>query len=495
MISAYTKEIRAVVIISLLKLLLLILLPLTGDEAYFITWAQHPMAGYYDHPPMIGWILYLMSFISHNYLFYRLFAFAAILIVAYTLYRIARVYVNKETAFLVALALLASPVDILVIMMTNDVPLLLFGSLGTLFLLYSLQKAAWLRYALLSGLFLGLAFLSKYFAVFLMLGLLLYVLSTYRSRALRSVSVVITVILLFVAQNLYFNYHNCWNNIMFNFFSRTAQSHFQLSSVLGYLALLLYLITPWGLYYLVTARARLKSTGVIRLCGAILAVALSIFFIVSLKKSIGLHWLLLFVPYLFLLFSMLDRAQLQKIIRFNAHFSYLHLELLFAVLITPVSLFKEHKRYADVVLFTQPQSICSVINNRDLTPLFAYGYSTASLLSYHCKREVHMLYNTNKYGRLDDKLFDVRTLNEQNFFLLDKRAFNAHDMALFESTCQQVNVESLHIDDAAFYLMQCQQFDYNAYKEQILKRLKAKYYTFPSWLPRAPCYFLQRYHL
>ncbi len=494
MIQTYSKEIRAVGIIFLLKLLILFLLPLTGDEAYFITWAHYPMAGYYDHPPMVGWIIYLMSFISHHYLVYRLFAVATVVIVAYVIFRIAQLHVNKEHALLAALAFLASPIDLLVVMMTNDIPLLLFGSLGTLFLLYALERDTWLRYALLSGLFLGLALLSKYFAVFLMLGLLLFALSTYRGKALKIIAVITVVIALFGAQNLYFNYHNCWNNILFNFISRTTQSHFQLKSVLGYLAILLYLITPWGLYYLFQARATLTHSNIIKLCGAVLAVALGIFLIVSLKKSVGLHWLLLFVPYFFLLFSLLPREQLQTIIRFNARFTYLHAIVLIVVLLIPISLFQGHKKYADALLFTQPEAICHAIDEHNITRLFAYGYSTAALLSYHCERDVHMLYNTNKYGRLDDKLVDVRALADQNFSLLDKRAFNADDIALFESTCNQAIIDELQVNGASYHLITCNGFKYNAYKRQILDTLKQKYYTLPSWLPYESCYFLQRYY-
>ena len=32
-------------------------LPITGDEAYFIWWGWKPDWGFYDHPPMIGWWL------------------------------------------------------------------------------------------------------------------------------------------------------------------------------------------------------------------------------------------------------------------------------------------------------------------------------------------------------------------------------------------------------------------------------------------------------
>ena len=44
-------------ITTLIRLVYALKLPLTGDEAYFWEWERHPALGYYDHPPMAGWIL------------------------------------------------------------------------------------------------------------------------------------------------------------------------------------------------------------------------------------------------------------------------------------------------------------------------------------------------------------------------------------------------------------------------------------------------------
>ena len=35
-------------------------LPITGDEAYFYWWGVYPELGYYDHPPMVGWLIAAM---------------------------------------------------------------------------------------------------------------------------------------------------------------------------------------------------------------------------------------------------------------------------------------------------------------------------------------------------------------------------------------------------------------------------------------------------
>src|SRR3972149_9687553 len=46
------------------KLWLAAVFPFTGDEAYFTLWGAAPDLGYYDHPPMIGWLLALLLRLS-----------------------------------------------------------------------------------------------------------------------------------------------------------------------------------------------------------------------------------------------------------------------------------------------------------------------------------------------------------------------------------------------------------------------------------------------
>ena len=37
------------------------LLPITADEAYYFSWGKHISLGYFDHPPLIGWITSLTN--------------------------------------------------------------------------------------------------------------------------------------------------------------------------------------------------------------------------------------------------------------------------------------------------------------------------------------------------------------------------------------------------------------------------------------------------
>ncbi len=43
-----------------LRLWISAVFPVTGDEAFFYWWGVYKDWGYYDHPPMVGWLIGLM---------------------------------------------------------------------------------------------------------------------------------------------------------------------------------------------------------------------------------------------------------------------------------------------------------------------------------------------------------------------------------------------------------------------------------------------------
>ena len=233
----------------ILKLALLILLPLTGDEAYFITWGQDVSLGYYDHPPVIGWLIYLLSFISEHYYFYRLFAFSTSIFVTCLLYRLIYPIKGAEVALLASLVFLLSPLSLLSVILVNDIALLLFGLTGFYCFSRTLEKDSYPG-AILSGVFFGLCFLSKYLSAPMFIGILLYLIAN-RSRVNWKLVIVGGVVAsLFVVENFVFNMQNCWNNIVFNLFSRTEGGEFKLAYTGLFLASFAFVVPPQGVYQL-----------------------------------------------------------------------------------------------------------------------------------------------------------------------------------------------------------------------------------------------------
>ncbi|MCF6339183.1 MAG: glycosyltransferase family 39 protein [Sulfurimonas sp.] len=490
MTNYYKREKKIIIIIFLFKIIILTLLPLTGDEAYFIKWGANLAQGYYDHPPMIGWIIYLMSFVSDSHIFFRIFPVVTTFIVAWVIYKIALLYnVRNSKAYYIALIFLASPVDLLLGLITNDIALLLFSSLGTLALLYALEKKEWFFNALFAGIFLGLAFLSKYFALLLIFSLLLFSLFIYKLRAIKIVLVVTIVVSLFIVQNLYFNYNSCWNNIIFNFFARTEDNTYSFKTIFGYFGLILYIVTPWGLYYLL--KTTYSHTKLFKLLFYILNIVFLIFFIVSLKNKIGLHWFLLFTPYIFLLFSFVDERRLNKLFKYNAILTFVHIAILIVILAIPTSLLTDHKKYSDIIMYTKPQEVCKELDKFSDERIFTYSYSAASVLSHYCKKELSVLFNTSKYGRIDDKLLDIRTLANENITLFNKKPIKEKQL---QEVCNSYKIEKIEIANANFYKAICYKFNFDSYKTNYLDSINKKFYNIPDWLPIGECYFKDRYY-
>jgi len=55
-----------ILFIAILSTLYNAYLPLHGDEAYYWMWSHHLQSGYYDHPPMIAYFIFLTNFISES---------------------------------------------------------------------------------------------------------------------------------------------------------------------------------------------------------------------------------------------------------------------------------------------------------------------------------------------------------------------------------------------------------------------------------------------
>src|SRR5450759_5762825 len=82
-------------------------LPMTGDEAYFIYWGVYPDYGFYDHPPMVGWILALLLQLSRAEWVLRLPVIVVPALVAFAMLQYMRP-TDESKAYAAALAFTVS---------------------------------------------------------------------------------------------------------------------------------------------------------------------------------------------------------------------------------------------------------------------------------------------------------------------------------------------------------------------------------------------------
>src|SRR5215217_3462094 len=57
--SGWTWIAMLVAIACLLRVAAMVFVPLIPEEAYYWMYAQHPAMSYFDHPPMVAWVIWL----------------------------------------------------------------------------------------------------------------------------------------------------------------------------------------------------------------------------------------------------------------------------------------------------------------------------------------------------------------------------------------------------------------------------------------------------
>lgn len=166
---------------------------LLPDEAYYWVWTRHLALGYFDHPPMIAYLIWAGTWLFGDREIGVRFVIAAMSIgVILTVIAIARrVLRNDRATVWVALIWLASPLLMgLGIIATPDTPALFFSTLGLAFVAMiakrddsSAEQGGSPGLWILFGLFSGLAMVSKYTGVLLPTSVALAMLTSAKGRA------------------------------------------------------------------------------------------------------------------------------------------------------------------------------------------------------------------------------------------------------------------------------------------------------------------------
>lgn len=167
-------------------LLLLIFSPttiLTLDSYYYWEWSRHLALSYFDGPPMIAYLIKISTLLFGDTLF--ALGIVGITITALTslvIYKTARVFLQQEASFIAMLLWLFSPdvsLDLLK-QTTYDLPLTLFWAL-TVYSAIKYINYNKIRDLYFTAVYIGLMLLSKYSGIVLVLGILIFLLtSRYR---------------------------------------------------------------------------------------------------------------------------------------------------------------------------------------------------------------------------------------------------------------------------------------------------------------------------
>lgn len=305
-----------------LRLLAMALVPLISEEAYYWMYSQHPNLSYYDHPPMVAWVIGLGTSIFGDTEFgVRIVGNLMMLGASLLMYLFAREWFSRAAGVIAALALQILPVYFGVgFIATMDSALIFFWMFCLVGITAALRRdRAWGWYV--AGFALGAAMLSKYTGVFLAAGAVLSVIA-YQPwrRHLRTIHPYIALLLAaaLFSPVLIWNAQHDWASIRFQFLDRFGDKPLNLKTIGIFIGILIAVATPMVLWLYLSSLPRLMKTR--RLLTARWLVVLSfstplllVMAYKSLRYEIHINWMLPALLSMFPAVSQMFIAQLRRL--------------------------------------------------------------------------------------------------------------------------------------------------------------------------------------
>lgn len=169
------KAIIIIVIMGIFQAIYNMVLPVYLDEAYYWVWGLMPDWSYYDHPPMVGWIITPFTFMGDGVFFLRLPTVICMSVALYYLFKLALDIAGEKAAWAVFISFVVTPATQMgYVFITPDSPLIMFWCAAQYYIYKGINSNKTSHYVI-SGFLLGFAMLSKYTAVLLPMSVLIFI--------------------------------------------------------------------------------------------------------------------------------------------------------------------------------------------------------------------------------------------------------------------------------------------------------------------------------
>ena len=247
------------------------LIPPGFDEAYYGVYSQHLSAGYFDHPPLVAFIAGIGQWLTHSFspLSLRAGSILVFLFTSFIVYKLTEELFDKKTARIALLLLYATPYFFMGTgaFVFPDAPLTFFWSafLYSLLKFHSSLNGRWL---LVTGILLGFALLSKYHAIFLLIGWGTYLVLDRNWRPFLKTPypyLGILLSLLIFLPNIIWNAKHHWISYVFEFSKASHRLNPSATLLVQTLGIQMAYLMPWNFILLLGAlwyvyRNSLKNT-------------------------------------------------------------------------------------------------------------------------------------------------------------------------------------------------------------------------------------------
>lgn len=254
-------------------------IPLIEDEAYYALWATAPDWGYYDHPPMIAWMIWAgEALIGDNRIGVRLLPLLSLALTSILVADLARMAGGSGRAAWVAVLWFNAGFLIFTLgfTATPDAPSILFWAAALWAAARALEDRRWWVGV---GVLAGLGVLSKLTNLFLGPGLLLWLVATASGRQhLRTIWPWVGILagIAALVPFLWWNFTHDWLGFQRQL-SRVGADRFTPRLMVEYLILLTLLASP--LFFWAALRGALRPHGAVAAMMALTTAPLLAYFL------------------------------------------------------------------------------------------------------------------------------------------------------------------------------------------------------------------------
>jgi hypothetical protein len=385
-------------------------LELHFDEAYYWVYSQFPSFGYFDHPPMISWLILAGRFLFKNEIGVRIMIILLSTLSMIILWRMAKRYSTNALLFW-ALIYSIGLIHPYAFIATPDAPLLFFSILFFYFYSRYLEKNNF-QNAVILAFIIALMIYSKYHA-FLLLGFV--ILSNLKVLKRFSFWIILLLSIIYLLPHIFWQIDNHFPTFRFQLIEGHKSVYnpaVTLKYILSELAITGPLLGWLFLYALATIKCENSWEKALKFSG----IGIFVFFLIStLKGSFEAHWTLVAtIPLILLSFKfIIQKPKWKKWVYIAGMTNFVLLLTLRILAITPLA--------NNIILYKtlsgnrmEAKIIKKEIGNYPV--IFQDSWTNASLFAFYTQdKNVEnlnsALYRKNQYDLLDQNdLFSGETI-------------------------------------------------------------------------------------
>jgi len=485
---------NTLILFLFIRIALMAMLPVLGDEAYYFYWGMHPAGGYYDLPPMIGW--WLAPFVKTALvpLWLRCPNLISWALISASLYEWLHHFIEGRRAKWIAASFALLPLPFSAVVMFPDIPLLFFSYFSAyLFFRAGTRRSESAFSFLISGALFGAAVLSKYFAVFLAPSFLIwFLIQPKENRRFTGLVWFCLGAMPFALQHLIWNESHCASNFVFNLVTRQSVSDGPVFQIVGLFVLYL-LILSFPFLKAVFKRAptppgSLESLS--KFLGLLWASPTVIFGITAcLGRGQGFHWFLFTLPFFVMWAGLrLNESELVRAFRAIVWVTGSISFLLLSASVFPVGTLKplfEHRFQFEFAELTHRKELIESIlpDVKRAGEVFTEGYTFSSILNFDLQQyaranqirlpEVSVWGSGSRFGRVFDWTSDFLSLDGKTLVIITPGPF---PISFWSKFFNSLKTEARTFEGSTFYVSTGEGFKSALYlKDEFRKPIETYY--------------------